>query len=176
MTLYLKLPNFRLQLFPRFEEQKSLLEIAMAEGLDEFVEIESEKAGIVEYCTIHGYRLKASDRLELNLFVVLKKGVGFAKAVPLPYAYSPNHKFHHPRLVVTCSSTDAATQGGYAKAIELPYQIYSGYDSYIYIPKSLVVYISSNNEEATRAGYANAVPIAVLDSNVCVEDKNNPGH
>lgn len=170
MTLYLKVSNFCVQLFPRITKQKSLLEIAIAEELDEFVEIEGEKAGIVEYCTIHGYRILSSDRPFLNLFVVLKKGLGFAKAVPLAYVYSPNHKFHHPRLVVTCSSTDAATVAGYAKAVELPYQLYWGCDSYIQIPRSLVVYINSNKEEATDAGYANAVPIPELRNNVYIKD------
>lgn len=131
----------------------------IAEDLDEFVELETEKPGIVEYSTIHGCRILSSDRPELNLFVVLKKGSGFAKAVPLPYVYSPNHKFHHPRLVVTCTPTEAATGAGYAKAVELPYQIYSSCDSCIYLPSSLTVYISNNNKDAISAGYANAVPL-----------------
>lgn len=214
MTLYLKLLKSWLQLFPTRAKQKFLAEIAVAEGLDEFVKLENQKAEVVEYTTVHGCRICSSDRPGLNMFVVLKKGNGFIPARSLPYVYrnsSPGWG-KCPQLVVACSPTDAATQAGYSRAVPLPYkylpnpestfswlasdlrsipaavyaayakaaqspdEVYSRFHStccfIVCIPNSLEVCINIHNEEAIEAGYANAVPIAVLKSNVYIEDLN----
>lgn len=158
MDLHSKIANFRLQLFPDSTRQKSLAEIAKSERLDEFVEIESEKAEVLEYCTVHGCRILSNNRPELNLFVVLKKGEEFAEAHLLPYAYSPTTRFRHSKLVVTCIPSDTATEAGYARAISLPY---IRVDLAIFYPLgTLLVCVSDDNAEATEAGYANAVSLS----------------
>lgn len=144
---------------------------AIAERLDEFVELESHRPGVIEYCTVHGCRIVSSHRPELNLFVVLKKGQGFARAVPLPYVYSYNSKHKIPQLrVVEYNRSDAlATTTGWAGAIDLPYVIAS--DTGVYPNGTLVVSINATNHEATSAGYANALPwVALEQGDIYIED------
>lgn len=123
MTLYLKLLKSWLQLFPTRAKQKFLAEIAVAEGLDEFVKLENQKAEVIEYSTVHGCRICSSDRPALNMFVVLKKGNGFIPERSLPYVHRTSSPGEDkcPQLVVACSPTDTATQAGYARAVPLPY-------------------------------------------------------
>ncbi len=67
-----------------------LLEIALAEKLDEFLEIENNHPDLLEYFTVHGSRTLSSTQPELNLFLILTKGSGFARAVAMPYVRSYN--------------------------------------------------------------------------------------
>ncbi len=128
---------------------------ASAENLDRVVELENCSVGRVEYCTVHGCRVLSCDLPELNLFVVLKNGEGFAGAQLLPYDYSPTNRFRHSKLVVTCIPTDTASEAGYARAIALPY---IHVDLVLFYPLgTLVVCVRDDNAEAIGAGYANAV-------------------
>lgn len=100
---------------------ESLKVIAKSEGLDEFVEVEESKLGLIEYCTAHGSRWLSKDHPELNLFLVLTKGDGFARAVPMPYIRTYNNALEIPQLVVEYCRPDApATIAGYAQAVPLP--------------------------------------------------------
>lgn len=95
--------------------------IAITERLDEFLEIENSSPEVVEYLTLHGSRTVSNDFPELNVFLVLRKGMGFARAVPMPYIRAYNSKHRIPQLVVEYSQEDApATLEGYAKAVDLP--------------------------------------------------------
>lgn len=158
-----------------FQGQKSLVEIAIAEGLDEFVELETSEGGTVKYSTVHGCRTLSSDRPELSSFVVLTKGFGYAKAVPLPYnRYLPNCEFNDHRLVRDLSPIPTAIYAAYGKAAQLPDEVYLKFHSTccfnICLPNSLKVSINSQNEEATSAGYANAVPIPISKNDIYIED------
>lgn len=131
-------------------------------GLDEFLQLESYRPGIIEYSTVHGCRILTSDRSELNLFVVLTKGEEFAKALPLPYVYSRS-KLGIPqlRVVVYNRSEDPVKTALWAGAIDLPYAI--TLDSGVYPKGTLVVCINANNQEAMGVGYANALPWVALE-------------
>lgn len=115
-SLFAPLFNFQPKTSP-----KNLEVVALTEGLDEFVEIEDSSLGVIEYLTVHGSRTLNRDRPNLNVFVVLKKGAGFALAISMPYIRSYNSKLGIPQLVVEYSQEDApATLEGYAKAVDLP--------------------------------------------------------
>lgn len=97
-----------------------LLEIALAEKLDEFLEIENNHPDLLEYFTVHGSRTLSSTQPELNLFLILTKGSGFARAVAMPYVRSYNYQLGIPQLIVEYSQPDApATIAGYARAVPL---------------------------------------------------------
>lgn len=100
---------------------KLLEEIANSEAIDQFLEIGEDCQGeVVEYCTIHGSRWLSKERPESNLFLVIRKGDGFARAVPLPYVRTYNSSLGIPQLVVQYSHQDApATLAGYAQAVDL---------------------------------------------------------
>lgn len=101
---------------PKFAEG-----IAKSEGLDKLLELENSLPGYMEYCTVHGSRWLSKERPELNLFLVLAKGEGFARAVPMPYVRTYNSRLGVPQLVVEYSRPDApATLAGYAQAVPLP--------------------------------------------------------
>ncbi len=146
------------KLLPAAELAAEVQSSGIAENLDEFVQLESCRPGIIEYATVHGCRILSSDLPELNLFVVLKKGDIFAQAHLLPYAYSRATRFRNSKLVVTCIPTDTAAEAGYARAIALPY---IRVDLDIFYPTgTLVVCVREDNAEATGAGYANAVTLS----------------
>ncbi len=63
----------------------STLEIAKAEGLDEFVETEDSSPELVEYLTTRGSRTVSNDFPEINVFLIQRIGADFALAVPMPY-------------------------------------------------------------------------------------------
>lgn len=100
---------------------KLLEKIANAEAIDEFLERGEDCQGeVIEYCTTHGSRWLSKERPERNLFLVLTKGDGFARAVALPYVRTYNSKLGIPQLVVEYSHQDApATIAGYAQAVPL---------------------------------------------------------
>lgn len=79
-SLFALLFNFHPKTSPQ-----NLENIAITERLDEFLEIDNSSPEVVEYLTTRGSRTVSNDFLELNVFLVLKKGVGFARAVPMPY-------------------------------------------------------------------------------------------
>lgn len=126
------------------------------------MQLESHRPGIIEYGTVHGCRSLSSDRPESSLFVVLTKGEGFARSLPLPYIYSYS-KLGIPQLRVALynRSDTLATKAGWAGAIDLPYAI--ALDSGAYPKGTLVVGINANNHEAMSAGYANALPWVALE-------------
>lgn len=134
--------------------QKPLIEIALCEGLDEFVGIADCDEKKVEYYTVHGWRNLSHARPELNQFFVLKTGAGFARAIAMPYVRSLNIVNQIPQLIVEWIVSDAAT-AGYAKAVKLPYYTAGGVDAFPI--GTLVVCINENNLEALSAGYANAL-------------------
>lgn len=95
--------------------------IARSEGLDKFLKIEEIHLKAIEYSTIHGSRWLSVDCPELNLFLVLSKGAGFARAVPMPYVRFYNSKLGVPQLLVEYSHPEKpATIAGYAQAVLLP--------------------------------------------------------
>lgn len=259
MNINSKITNFGSQLS---RAQKSLLELARSEGLDEFVALQSLSRGKVEYFTLHGRRTFSSDRPKDNIFFVVEdrggfargnaipyefhycwdllppeelsaanvdelidvsilvvnfvlpdepafkagwakavklpyylirddfldksvlivsdaveeaKTAGYARAVPLPYdRYLPDSEFNQPRLTGDLNHIPPAMYAAYGKAIESPDEVYLRFHSTccftICIPNSLEVYINSQNEEATSAGYANAVPLPISISNIYIED------
>lgn len=141
-------------------------------ALDSFVQLENCQAGVIEYSTVHGYRLWSQKHPEYNQFVVLKKGDGFAQAVTLPYGYTPINRFHqHSKLVVNSHLKEAASQAGYASAVELPYFIQAACHAPICLSATMVVCVRNGNSEAMAMGYANALPIAVSKSDIYVENK-----
>lgn len=71
--------------------------IAISERLDEFLEIEDSSPEVVEYLTVHGSRTVSNDFPELNVFLVLRIGAGFARAVPMPYIRAYNNKLGIPQ-------------------------------------------------------------------------------
>ncbi|KJH70055.1 hypothetical protein [Aliterella atlantica] len=179
MDLHLKIANLRLQLFPK---RRSLVEIALAEGLDEFAELESVKEGTVEYWTMHGYRRRSCDRPKHNIFFVVEDRAGFARANDIPYelhyswellTYEEIAQAHQslesadvPMLIVNfVSPNEPAAEAGWAKAVELPY--YLQYDDFF--KKSILIIGHTLESEATAAGYARAVPIPAQSDNVYVE-------
>lgn len=168
MSLHLKIAHFQLQLFPRRTKQKSLAEIAIAEELDEFVEIENCNQSRVEYSTVHGWRMLSSDRPGLNQFFVVTRGDGFAKALAMPYIRFTDGVSKVPQLVVQSIVSDAAIIG-YAASLTLPYYIAGTSDGYP--TGALVVRIDETNSEATGEGYANALPRVVSRSDIYIEDK-----
>lgn len=170
MTLYLKLPGFCVQLFPRITKQKSLLEIAIAEKLDKFVEfVESyhDVKSQVEYITVHGWRVLSSDRPGLNQFYVFNRGDGFVKALEMPYIRFIDGVSNTPQLVVQAIVSESAIVG-YAAAVALPYYIAGTSEGYP--TGALVVRIDQTNSEAIGEGYANALPRVVSRSDVYIED------
>jgi hypothetical protein len=167
MSLYSKTDNFWSQLFPRRAKQKSLAEIAIAEELDEFVEIESCNQSRVEYNTVHGWRMLSTDRPELNQFFVFKRGKGFAKALAMSYIRFSDGVSNTPQLIVQSIVSDAAIVG-YAAAVSLPYYITGTSDGYP--TGTLVVCINETNTEAIGEGYANALLCMASKSSVYIED------
>lgn len=167
MSLHLKIAHFQLQLFPRRAKQKSLAEIAIAEKLDEFVEMESCNESRAEYNTVHGWRMLSSDRPGLNEFFVFKKGDGFAKALAMPYIRFTDGVSKTPQLIVQSIVSDAAIVG-YAAAVSLPYYITGTSDGYP--TGTLVVRINETNSEAIGEGYANAVPMPISKSDIYIEN------
>ncbi len=170
MILQSVFSNLRAQFSQLLTLQKPLTEIAFAERLDEFVELESYRPEVIEYSTVHGCRVVSRLRPELNLFVVLKKGEGFARAVPLPYVRSYNSFLGIPQLIVVeYNRSDASVKTtGWAGAIDLPYVI--AWDTGVYPDGTLVVSINANNHEAMSAGYANALPwVASEQGDIYVE-------
>lgn len=94
--------------------------IAKSERLDKFLQIENTQPDLIEYFTAHGSRTLSIDHQELNLFLVLTKGSGFARAIPMPYVRSYNYQLGIPQLVVEYSQPDApTTKAGYARAVPL---------------------------------------------------------
>lgn len=115
INLLSQLFNFRLK-----TALQNLENIAITERLDEFLEIENSSPEVVEYLTAHASRTVSNDFPELNIFLVLKKGAGFARAVSMPYIRAYNSKLGIPQLVVEYSHPNApATIEGYAKASDL---------------------------------------------------------
>ncbi len=107
-------------LYQTDKAEGNLLTIALSEKLDKLIEIENSDPRLVEYFTAHGSRTVSSTQPELNLFLVLAKGSGFARAVPMPYIRSYNHQLSIPALVVEYSDSEApATIAGYARAVPL---------------------------------------------------------
>ncbi len=107
-------------LYQTNEAEGNLLTIALSEKLDKFIEIENSDPRLVEYFTAHGSRTVSSTQPELNLFLVLTKGSGFARAVPMPYVRSYNYQLGIPQLIVEYNQPDApATIAGYARAVPL---------------------------------------------------------
>jgi len=168
MNLHSTLANLRLQVSQILRSRKLLLATALTERLDELVEIESCSESKLKYTTVHGWRTLNLKRSELNQFFVFKKGLGFAKALALPYVQVPGSASQVPRLIVQSVAIDVAT-AGYARAVYLPYYIAGIGDDY---PSgALVVRIDANNAQAIRAGYANAVKSVALRHDVYTEDK-----
>ncbi len=93
--------------------------IAKSERLDKFLQIENTQPDLIEYFTAHGSRTLSIKRPELNLFLVLCKGDGFTRAVPMPYNRTYNSQ-GIPQLVVEYSEPEMpATIAGYARAVPL---------------------------------------------------------
>jgi len=131
---------------------RRLEQTANSENLDNFLVTENAEPGIIEYSTNHGLRVLCPDCPEVNQFVIVKKGKGFAKARNLPYIYLQNCE--PPQLIVESPSADAIGYG-YATAVRLPYAIAGKIDEY---PEgTLIVCITEDNKEAAAFGYANAV-------------------
>lgn len=125
--------------------------------------IEASNERQIEYDTVHGWRILSCDRPELNQFFVCKEGVGFAKALAMPYIRSISSASQIPQLLVEYIVSDAAIVG-YAKSIELPYYVAGSNDDYPV--GTLVICINAGNTEAISAGYANAL-IASCDCVSC---------
>ena len=142
-------------------------EIAKSENLDIFLEAQEVcKPGEVYYCTVHGFRSMDDTCLELNQFVVTKRGLGFSKGRDLPYIYRRGTTWVPPQLIVLYPSEEASI-AGYAAAIKLPYTIAGiGHD---YPEGTLVVCLTLENEQVAE-GYANAIRLPVDYRRVYVED------
>ena len=142
-------------------------EIAKSENLDIFLEAQEDcKPGEVYYCTVHGFRSMDDTCLELNQFVVTKRGLGFSKGRDLPYIYRRGTTWVPPQLIVLYPSEEASI-AGYAAAIKLPYTIAGiGHD---YPEGTLVVCLTLENEQVAE-GYANAIRLPVDYRRVYVED------
>lgn len=97
---------------------------------------------------------------------------GYARAVPLPYKYLPNPESTFPWLARDLTHIPTAMYSVYSKSVELPDMAYSACCFTICLPNSLEVCINGHNEEATSAGYANAVPLPISRSNIYVDDLN----
>ena len=141
-------------------------EIAKSENLDIFLEAEEDcEPGEVYYCTVHGFRSMDDTCLELNQFVVTKRGLGFSKGRDLPYIYRRGSTWFPPQLIVLYPSEEASI-AGYAVAIKLPYTIAGlGHD---YPQGTLVVCLTLENEEVATS-YANAIRLPVDNGDKYIE-------
>lgn len=128
--------------------QSIALLVEAISDLDQAVEIENFFCGRVDYSTVHGSR-SVGIFLEFNQFLVVKEGAGFARAREIPYLYFPSNKAANSSLRMPNMLLNLAE---------------------VYPAAALIVCITSDNQEATDAGYANAVPIPGLRSNVYIEN------
>ena len=143
---------------------------AISENLDEFIQIDSEYEGALDYQTFHGLRSLNSKRPERNQFLVTRKGDGFARPKDLPYVYFPAKEGYPTpelRVEIVCAEASLA---GYVPAIRLPYSItgekcFSPED---YPEGTLVVHLTTENEQIAT-GYANAVLLPLDRNSVYIE-------
>lgn len=164
-----RINNFQSQIS---QEPKSLVEIAKSERLDEFVEVKRIKESTVEYSTVHGWRIKASDRPKDNLFFVVEDRAGFARGNPIPYElhYTWELLTHEeitaanqleeltdiPMLIVNfVLPQEPAAEAGYAQAVDLPY--YFQRDGFF--DMSILIVDLGDKHEAKAAGYDKAIPL-----------------
>lgn len=146
---------------------------AMSENLDEFLQIDCEYEGALDYQTFHGLRSLDSDRPEHNQFLVTKKGNGFARPKDLPYLYFPAKGDYPSQLVIQCVCAEARC-AGYAPSLQLPYFI-TGEERFYpeddYPIGTLVVHLTTENEPFA-SGYANAVPLPLDRNSIYIENLN----
>ncbi|WP_009631589.1 hypothetical protein [Synechocystis sp. PCC 7509] len=142
---------------------------AISENLDEFLQIDSQYKGTLNYATVHGLRT-VSDRLEHNQFLITGKGGGFARPKNLPYLYFSAREDYPSQLVVVSVCAEA-NLAGYIEAIQLPCFI-TGEERFYpeddYPEGTLVVHLTTENEQIAT-GYANAVLLPLDRNSIYIE-------
>ncbi len=142
---------------------------AISENLDEFLQIDSQYEGALDYATVHGLRT-VSDRPEHNQFLITGKGGGFARPLNLPYLYFPAREDYPSQLVVVSVCAEA-NLAGYIEAIQLPCFI-TGEERFYpeddYPEGTLVVHLTTENEQIAT-GYANVVLLPLYRNSIYIE-------
>ncbi len=140
----------------------------ISENLDEFIQIDSQYKGALDYQTFHGLRSVNSKRPERNQFLITKKGNGFARPKDLPYLYFPA-KEDYPSQLIVGSVCAEANLAGYIAAIQLPYFI-TGEERFYddYPEETLIVNLTTENEHIAT-GYGNAVSLPLNRNSIYIE-------
>lgn len=143
---------------------------AISENLDEFVQIDSQYKGTIDYQTVHGLRSVNNNVPKDNKFLITGTGDGFAKPRNLPYLYFPA-KESYPAALIVESACAEARLAGYVPALQLPYFIRGEerlYPEDDYPEGTLVVYLTTENE-LIASGYANAVLLPLDRNSIYIE-------
>ncbi len=100
MNLYLVLSKLCFRFLKARIPNKFMKAIAMAEELDEFIEVEDSQPGLIDYTIVHGFRILYADRPGYNQFVVAKKEQALLKIDHCHTFICWVANANHPSLVV----------------------------------------------------------------------------